>query len=88
MAVLPGVLGSISWPSMGGAGLNGLKAGTGARPTGVRAPAVARWRAHLHSLATLIHETSGLGDLDGAGYGWGSRTCRSFLLETGNFHVS
>jgi len=28
----------------------------------VRSPAVSRWHAHLHGLATAIHETSGLGE--------------------------
>jgi hypothetical protein len=27
-------------------------------------PAVARWHAHLHGLATVIHETSGLTDFN------------------------
>ena len=42
------------------AGLNGIEAGTEARPTGSNTPAVARWQVHLHGFATAIRETSGL----------------------------
>ncbi|MDH3557284.1 MAG: hypothetical protein OES18_15685 [Deltaproteobacteria bacterium] len=49
MAVLPGVLGP-RYPAT-----------YFSSTPRVRAPAVAGWHAHLHSLATTIHETSGLG---------------------------
>ena len=60
MAVLPGVLGcrTLRRTVQVRLGSNTLHA---AQAPALRA--VARWQAHLHGLATVIHETSGLAPL-------------------------